>query len=279
VGINFSGNPALAIPIKMPARGEVIPVTSLRLIIMVLLMTCVMSHAQYVQQLMARGDISDLVFNPDEALKDYLPAEKLEPTNVPLLLRIARQYRHLMSDAKTNPMKLKLGGIALDYALRAASLAPNDSEAQLSPAITYGKMLPVQTSKQQYDESSLIKRSADKALKLDPLNDNAWHVLGRWHQGLASVGSIKRAIGSIVYGSLPASTYQDAITCFDKAIAINPNRLRHHIEMGKTYALMGSNIAARRYLEKGIGMANTEKDDPEMKTRGREVLATLPKAP
>jgi Asp-tRNA(Asn)/Glu-tRNA(Gln) amidotransferase A subunit family amidase len=32
VGINFSGNPALAIPIKMPARGEVIPVTSLQLV-------------------------------------------------------------------------------------------------------------------------------------------------------------------------------------------------------------------------------------------------------
>jgi tetratricopeptide (TPR) repeat protein len=246
---------------------------------MFLLITSGWSHAQYAQPLIARGDISDIKFNPEEALQDYLPAEKLEPTNVPLLLRIARQYRHLMSDAKTIPMKLKLGGIALSYAKRASSLAPRDSEAQLSPAITYGKMLPFQTSRQQYEASSLIKASADKALTLDPLNDNAWHVLGRWHQGLASLGSIKRAIGSVVYGNLPTSTYEEAIACFDKAIAINPNRLRHHIEMGKTYALMGNNTAARRYLEKGIGMAKTEKDDQEMKTRGREVLATLPKAP
>lgn len=32
VGINFSGNPALAIPIAMPARGKTIPVTSLQLV-------------------------------------------------------------------------------------------------------------------------------------------------------------------------------------------------------------------------------------------------------
>jgi tetratricopeptide (TPR) repeat protein len=245
-----------------------------------LLLTSVIVRAEVslVNQLMVNGDIADLAFRPDAALKDYLPAEKLEPNNVPLLLRIARQYRHLMSDAKSDAVRFKCAGLSLGYALRAAKLAPADSEAQLSPAITYGKILPFQTHQQQHDESYLIKACADKALKLDPLNDNAWHVLGRWHQGLAGVGAIKRTIGSVIYGSLPTSTYAEAITCFDKAIAINPNRLRHRIEVGKTYALMGNSIAARRYLEKGIGMANTERDDPEMKTRGREVLATLPKA-
>ncbi len=32
VGVNFAGNPALALPIKMPARGKSIPITSLQLI-------------------------------------------------------------------------------------------------------------------------------------------------------------------------------------------------------------------------------------------------------
>ena len=142
------------------------------------------AEAPPVRELIAKGDIADRAFKPNDALKDYLPAEKLEPGNVPLLLRIARQYRHLLADAKTDELKLQLGNIALVYANRAAKLAPNDSEAQLSPAITYGKMLPCQTKQQQYDESSLIKTAADLSLKLNPLNDNAWHVLGRWHQGL-----------------------------------------------------------------------------------------------
>ena len=58
-----------------------------------------------------------------EALDFYLAAEKLEPKNASLLVRIARQYRHLMADATTREEKLRLGGIGLDYAQRAAALA------------------------------------------------------------------------------------------------------------------------------------------------------------
>jgi Asp-tRNA(Asn)/Glu-tRNA(Gln) amidotransferase A subunit family amidase len=32
VAVNFAGNPALALPIQMPAKGKAIPITSLQLI-------------------------------------------------------------------------------------------------------------------------------------------------------------------------------------------------------------------------------------------------------
>ncbi|HBJ87169.1 MAG TPA: hypothetical protein DDZ88_25580 [Verrucomicrobiales bacterium] len=249
---------------------------SFSLIIAALLLICPASHAQSANDLMGSGDAFDRKFQADKALQHYLPAEKLEPQNVPLLLRIARQYRHLMTDATSISEKLRLGGMALGYGKRAAALAPNDSEAQLSPAITYGKMLPLQGSKEQVDASPRIKAGADKAIRLDPRNDVAWHVLGRWHQALANVGGLKRALGGLIYGKLPTTTNEAAVTCFDKAIAINPNRLRHHIELGRTYAQMGKNAEARRFIEKGLAMPNMEHDDPELKQRGREALAKLP---
>ncbi len=240
------------------------------------ILTTQAGHGQSVTELMVKGDVSDATFRPGEALKSYLPAEKLDPDNVRILLRIARQYRHLMSDAKAVPDKLRLGGIALDYGQKAAALAPNDSEAQLSQAITYGKMLPYEGKKEQVDAAPRIKAAADRAIKLDPQNDSAWHVLGRWHQGLANVSSLKHAFGEIIYGKLPTGTNAQSIACFEKAIAINPLRLRHYIEEGRTWAQMGDNATARRFIEKGMAMPNTEKDDAEMKVRGREALAKLP---
>ncbi len=240
-----------------------------------LLLICPASHAQTANDLMGSGDAFDRKFQADKALQHYLPAEKLEPQNVPLLLRIARQYRHLMTDATSNAEKLRLGGIALGYGQRAAALAPNDSESQLSPAITYGKMLQLQGSKEQVDASPLIKAGADRAIKLDPRNDVAWHVLGRWHQTLANVGGLKRALGGLLYGKLPTTTNEAAVDCFDKAIAINPNRLRNYIELGRTYAQMGKTAEARLFIEKGLAMPNMEHDDPELKQRGREALAKL----
>lgn len=238
-------------------------------------LTCQAGRAQSAAELIAKGDAKDAALRATEALKSYLSAEKLAPGNVRLLVSIARQYRHMMADARTHEEQLRLGGIALTYGLKAAALGPNDAEAQLSPAITYGKMLPFQGQKSQMDAVPRIKAAVDKALLLNPHNDTAWHVLGRWHQSLANVSSLKRAFGSILYGKLPVGTNADALDCFNRAVAINPHRLRHYVELGRTYAQMGQNATARRYITKGLSMPNAEKDDPEVKRRGSEALAKL----
>ncbi|MDZ4405945.1 hypothetical protein [Prosthecobacter sp.] len=227
------------------------------------------------EELMEKGDVFDLKFQANRALNYYLRAAQLEPKNVPLLLRIARQYRYLMAEARTTEDRLKFGATALGYGQRAAALASRSSEAQLSPAITYGKMLPYQGSKAQVEATPHIKEAADKAIKLDPRNDNAWHVLGRWHQVLAGIGTLKRALGGLIYGKLPVTTNEAAVVCFERAIAINPHRLRHYIELGRTYAQMGKNVEARLFLEKGLAMPDKEYDDPELKAKGKEALAKI----
>ena len=152
---------------------------------------------------------------------------------------------------------------------------PNDSEAQLSPAISYGKMVSLQGIKEQTEAARRIKDAADKAIRLDPHNDLAWHVLGRWNRVLADINVMKRALASRIYGELPAGSNAEAVLCFQKAIEINPNRLMHYIELGQTYAQMGKTADARRLIAKGLAMPDLEKDDPEIKRRGRETLAKL----
>ena len=49
----------------------------------------------------------------------------------------------------------------------------------------------------------------------------------------------------------------------------------HYIELGQTYAQMGKTADARRLIAKGLAMPDVEKDDPEIKRRGRETLAKL----
>jgi len=240
-----------------------------------LLLACATIWGGPADDLVKNGDEFDLKLQASQALDFYLAAEKLEPKNAGLLLRIARQYRHLMADATTREEKLRLGGIGLNYAQRAAVLAPNDSEAQLSPAISYGKMVAIQGIKEQTEAPRRIKDAADKAIRLDPNNDLAWHVLGRWNRVLAGVNGVKRALASLLYGELPAGSNAEAVLCFQKAIQINPNRLMHYIELGQTYAQMGKNADARRLIVQGLAMPDVEKDDPEIKRRGRETLAKL----
>ncbi|MES2596750.1 MAG: tetratricopeptide repeat protein [Verrucomicrobiota bacterium] len=241
-----------------------------------LLLTCSSGLAQTAPELIAAGDVYDAQFKGAEALKYYLPAEKMEPKNVALLVRIARQYRHLLTDASAKEEKLKYGNMALEYGKRAAAYAPNDADAQLSCAITYGRMLPHMATKDQVASIPLIKTGSERAIALDPRHENAWHVLGRWHQVLADMGMVKHALSRLIYGKLPTTTNEEAVKCFDQAIAINPQRPRHYIELGRTYAQMGKTAEARKALEKGLKLPDLDKDDTDLKPRGREALAKLP---
>ena len=228
------------------------------------------------EELIQQGDVFYANLQASESLKFYLPAEKLEPENVRLLVRISREYRHLMNEALETKEKLRLSNRAVAYAERAVSLAPADFEAQLALAISYGKRSPLEGTKERLASSQLIKIAVDKAITLNPSNDLSWQVLGRWYRGLAEVGPMKRALAQVKYGTkLPPAKYEDAARCFEKAITLNTNRLMHYIELGRTYALMDRNTDARHFITKGLEMPETDKDDSEVKDLGRQTLKKL----
>jgi tetratricopeptide (TPR) repeat protein len=120
-----------------------------------------------------------------------------------------------------------------------------------------------------------VKEEAEQAAKLDPKSDYAWHMIGRWHQGAASIGGLTKGIVKIVYGGLPDASLQTAVDCYNKAIKLKADRVAHHIELGITLATLGKSAEARAAITKGLNLPNRERDDPQTKARGREVLDSL----
>ncbi len=227
------------------------------------------------KELIEQGDAFDRQFKPNEALEHYLPAEKETPNDGALLVKIARQYVYRMDGLYSSSEQLQSAKTALSYAERAVKVAPTESDSYLAVAIVWGKMTPLLGNKGQVEASRAIKEAAERAVKLNPRSDYAWHMLGRWHQALSTVGAVSRGIAKVVYGGIPAASNDEAVKCFEKAIALNPNRLIHHVELGRTYAQMGKNNEARVAIEKGLAMPNKEKDDADTKKRGRETLKKL----
>jgi|GEM_PF-4486606 len=86
-------------------------------------------------ELMKQGDVYDVQLKPEAALQYYLPAEKLEPNNAALLVKIARQYVYRMADLSAKADQLQSGRTALAYSERAVKLAPNDCDSHLALAI------------------------------------------------------------------------------------------------------------------------------------------------
>lgn len=261
----------------MPSVDKVMKSTPANVfpVLLALLFTAGTLRAESASFLIGKGDLFDANRQANEALKYYLLAEKLDPNNARLLVDMSREYRRLMSNATDPAEKVRLGGIAVDYANRATALAPKDPEAHLAVAISYGELQSFQGNRQRFEAVHIIKDAVDKVIELDPLNDLAWHVLGRWYKGLAEVDAFHRALAQAAFGGLPAATYEEAATCFEKAIQLNPERPIHYIELGCVCAQMGRKDEARRLITKGLDMPDPKKEDPKTRREGEQLLDNL----
>jgi len=225
--------------------------------------------------LIKQADALDARLENRKALELYQEVEKSGPPSVDLLCKISRQYGLMMTDTTSVPEKKELGAKAIEYSKRAVEADEHNGKAQMCLAACYGRLAPLLDNKTKVAYSKLVKEHADKALALIPNEDLVYHILGAWNYELSSLNPILRAFAKIVYGDIPASSFEKAEENFKKAIQLNPDRLANHVELGRTYAAMGKKEEARKELNRGLEMPCKDKDDPESKHRAHEALGKL----
>jgi tetratricopeptide (TPR) repeat protein len=228
-----------------------------------------------IAALLAQGDAFDARLDNARALQSYLQAEKLGATDPDTLTHVARQYALLMNDAQSDDQQRRLGEKALEYSKRAVAENPAHAKSVLSVAICYGRLVRFQDTRTKIEYSRYVKDYAEKALKLDPTDSYAWHVLGAWNYELAQMGAFSRAIVKVVYGGMPPASNEEAERLFRKAVELAPERVSHHAELGRTLAALGKKNEARLELNKALALPSREKDDAESKKRATETLARL----
>jgi tetratricopeptide (TPR) repeat protein len=239
-----------------------------------LLLAMSVAHAD-VTELLKQGDAYDARLDNTHALESYLQAEKLGATDADTLTHIARQYALLMNDTTSDEEQKRLGERALDYSKRAVATSPEHAKSLLSVAICYGRLIRFQDTRTKVEYSRFVKEYADKALKIDPSDSYAWHVLGAWNYELAQMGPFSRAFVKVVYGGMPSASNEEAERLFRKAVTLAPDRVSHHAELGRTLALLGKKDEARAELNKALALPSREKDDTESKKRAAATLSHL----
>lgn len=200
-----------------------------------------------VEQLLREGDAYQRQFDAQRALEAFHRAEKVDPANSAILLRLSKQYGDMVSAAKPAAAK-KLATLALTYARRAEQADPKIAQAHLCLAISYGKLTDFADNRTKLRYAKLVREEALKAITLDPTDDNAYHVLGRWHHGVANINAALRALAKVIYGGLPPASNEEAVRLLTKAAELAPHRIIHHSELARVYSAMGKkDLAAREW--------------------------------
>lgn len=235
----------------------------------------VVAWSQSVPELIRKTDALDAKNRNAEALVVIQQADQLSPGNAEILYRLAKQKAQLMLDAKSSAERKQLGAEALDAAQRAVAADPKSAEAHLSLAIVYGRLAQDESARRKVELSRLIRDEAETAAKLDPKEDYAWHVLGRWNYEMANFNAVLKALAQAIYGKFPDASNEKAVEYLEKAVALRPDRVVHQIELGRAYLAIGEKDKARAALEKGLSLPSVAKDDNETKERGRKALSQL----
>ncbi len=209
------------------------------------------------------------------ALELYLALERANPRDAFVLQKIARQYSDREMDAPTVAEKKSTIERALDYSRRAVALEPGNAVNVLSLAICYGKLGLYSSVRTKVDFSRFVKEEAERALTLDPGYAWAYHVLGRWHYEVGTLGSAARLWVRMFYGGLPAASTAEAVRLLERAVALEPDELAHRLELGFALLADGQARAAEAAFRAGIAMPSRAKHDETAKARAREALARL----
>lgn len=225
-----------------------------------------------VTALIMQGDAEERLHHPKEALAAFQQAEALDTRNVGVLLRISKQYSDLVSGAKGPDAAKALALTALDYGKRAAETDPKNAKAHLNLAICYGKLTDYVGNKTKLEYSRIIRDEVLKSLALDSTDDFAWHVLGRWHHGVASVGPVMKTLARVVYGGLPEASQEAAARCLKKATELAPQRIIHHAELAKVYTLHGKHELAAQAWQNVLGLKAADREDEKYQEAAKLAL-------
>lgn len=243
-------------------------------IALLLLATATLAVSQTAAEWKKKGDAFDASGKTKDALAAYQEAVKKSPNDAAILVKVAKQYGDMMTTLAGAARK-EAAAKSLEYSRKAVAVNPKFSDSHLALAISLGKSTEFMGARQKIEASREMKTAADTALRLNRKSDYAHHLLGRWHQEMASIGGGTRALAKLIYGGVPKGSYDEALAFFDTARKLQPKRLIHQIEYGRTLAMMDRDAEAKTELKKGLNMPNRDADDAEAKERGRKALRGL----
>jgi tetratricopeptide (TPR) repeat protein len=225
------------------------------------------------EQFIEQGDAQVKALHAQEALALFQQAAQVDPNDAEIVLRISQQYSNLIAVAKSPAEAAEYAKRSLDEAKLAVALAPQNEKARLALAVAYGRLTDFVDNRTKVEYSRQVKTEVDNALQLDPNDDFAWHVLGRWNYAVATLNPFLKLIAKYVYGGMPDASLQESVRDYQKAIAIAPQRVIHHHELARTYAALGDTDDARKQWETELTLKPEDNEGVNDQREAQEELA------
>lgn len=236
------------------------------------LLPVVQATAQDMTAMVKEADRLEAIPNEMAALNKFKEIAKLQPTHVYALSKCSELCSRIGS-RETNPAKRdEWYKVAHAYATLALRADPQNDQANVAMAMVLGKSTLTKSGKEKLKNARVIKKHLDIALKTNPQNYLAWHILGRWNYELSNVSTIEKAGAKLFYGGVPEGTRKNAIMYMEKARSIQPSFILNYLSLATVYHKDGQTTKALGLLKAMQSIPIKTEDDARHKQDALELM-------
>jgi hypothetical protein len=231
------------------------------------------AFTQDVPALLQQAAWLESSFKEEEALVKYQEIIKLQPHNVFALCHCSDLNCRIGNRQDSRDKKIGYFKAGRDYANTAWRLDSTNSEANVVMAFSIGRIILLESGREKVAGAGAIKRYAENAIRYDPGNYKAWHILGRWHYEVSGLNFIERTLAKWFYGALPDASLQESIHDYEKSMALRPGFMLNYLELAKACHRDGQNARAIQLLRRLDSLKDGMYDDRQVRREGQQLLA------
>ncbi|KAF7380524.1 hypothetical protein HZH68_016389 [Vespula germanica] len=192
--------------------------------------------------------------------------------DVEILWRLSRVLYNLSKTANESEAK-KMILEAYNFIQTAMSIKEDHYAVQKWMSILLDSKSAMEGMKSRIQQLYSIKKHMLRAIELNPKDATTLYMLGSWCYQVSDLAWYQRKIAALVFEEPPNSSFEEALTYFEKAEETSPNFYSYNLLMlAKTYLKLGRKEDALRYLKLTTEYPTTNHEDVQAKKEAQEML-------
>ena len=255
---------------------------ALWLVVAVALAAPAASPSQTTSQAIARGDSLIRAFRTHEAIDAYRTGLSAAPDDPTLLWKTSRALATLSAETPGHEGDEPFLTEAVSLARKAVEVAPQMARAHTTLSASlglYGRFLAhthrVRKAREVVAIGHEVVGHAERAIELDPTDFAPYVILGIYHRELATVHPLVKVVARAFIDDWPQTSLEESRDYLAKAVQLAPRDVTSRLQLARTLLAMGDDDAARRELERVIGLPAREALDLVEQREARELLSKL----
>ena len=163
------------------------------------------------------------------------------------------------------------------HARRAVKLNPRHAEGHVSLARALGRTALSVGKRERVKYAAEVRDEAMLALKADPRHAGALHIMGVWNAEIMRLSGVTRFMAKNFLGGkvFETASWPEAIRYMEQAVAVDPARMVHRIDLAEIYADAGDKAKARATYQQVVRAPAVEPADAKYKQRAEKALRSL----